>query len=445
MLRPGERIVIGVSGGADSIGLLHALLELKEYKLEPIVAHMNHGIRGKEAKRDALFVKEVAASLNLEFEHGQTDVPRYRKKHKLSLEEAARILRYEFLEEARKKYTADKIATAHTLDDQAETVLMRLIRGSGPKGLSGILPVSNGIIIRPLIETRRYEIEKYLAARDIGWIEDSTNKLRTMLRNRIRLDLLPALESYNPRIKESLSRASDLLRDVDEFMEREAKKFFNGIFKRRRSELHGDLRKFKRLHKALRSTVLRLAAEELMGSLKNVTSLHLSSADEYLLSDSASGVIEFPDELVVVKGYDAFLVTTKTELERDFSYTIPSVGKWSFPEFYVDIEKSSGKALAEGREDVAYFDPKSVDFPIEVSSFRSGDRFIPLGMKSPKKIKNFFIDCKVPRFMRYRIPVFRSAGKVFWIGGMRIDDRFKVVKKGKKALKFSLRMPDSST
>lgn len=444
MLLPGEKIVIGVSGGADSIGLLHALLELEKYDTELIVAHLNHGIRGKEAKRDSLFVKRAADSLGLKFEIGKVNVPRYKKESKLSLEEAARVLRYDFFEEIRKKYKADKIATAHTLDDQAETVLMRLMRGSGPRGLSGISPVSNGVIIRPLIETKRSEIENYLISRGVEWIEDSTNKLRTILRNRIRLDLLPELEGYNPKIKETLSRTSDLLRIEDSFIEGEAKKNFRRIFAVSKLELQGDLKKFRRLDQAIRLSVLRLAVEERNKSLKNVTSLHLFSADELLTSDTASGEIEFPDETVIAKGYDSFLVTTRSALEREFSYTIPSTGKWSFPEFDVDIEKVSAKSLEEEREDVAYLDADSLVFPVEVRSFRPGDRFFPLGMKSPKKAKNFFIDCKVPRFRRYGIPIFRCKGEIFWIGGMRIDDRFKVRKKGKKALKFSLRIPGSS-
>ncbi|HKQ32752.1 MAG TPA: tRNA lysidine(34) synthetase TilS, partial [Thermodesulfobacteriota bacterium] len=165
MLLPGERAVVGVSGGADSIGLLHALLELKEYKPELIVAHLNHGIRGREAERDAVFVKRKAESLGLSFEIGKADVPGYKKEKKLSLEDAARTLRYEFFEKTRSKFGADKIATAHTLDDQAETVLMRLMRGSGMRGLSGIPPVSRDVIIRPLIETPRTEIEKYLVSK----------------------------------------------------------------------------------------------------------------------------------------------------------------------------------------------------------------------------------------------------------------------------------------
>jgi tRNA(Ile)-lysidine synthase len=441
MLLPGERVVVGVSGGADSIGLLHALLELKEYQPELIVAHLNHGIRGREAERDAVFVKQNAESLGLKFELGKADVPGYKKEKKLSLEEAARILRYEFFEKTRSKIGAHKIATAHTLDDQAETVLMRLMRGSGKRGLSGIPPFSRGVIIRPLIETARPEIEKYLGSKGIRWIEDSTNKLRTMQRNRIRLDLIPELETYNPRIKETLSRTSDILRIEEDYIQREAEKSFRRVFTPGGGEMRGDLKKFGRLHQALRLSMLRLAVDDLNNSLRNITSLHLLSADEFLMSDSASGEVEFPDEIVIAKGYDSFLVTTRPGLAHKFSYVIGSPGKWKFPEFSVDVEEVSAKSLEEGREDVAYFDARKVAFPMEVRSFRPGDRFIPLGMKDEKKLKNFFVDEKVPRFERYRTPIFTSRGEIFWVGGMRIDDRFKVRKKGAKTIRMSLVLP----
>lgn len=444
MLRPKERVVVGVSGGADSICLLHVLLELQEYGTDIVVAHLDHGIRGKEAKRDSLFVKKAAESLGLKFEPGEADVPRFKKESKMTLEEAARVLRYKFLEETRKKYRADKIATAHTLDDQAETVLMRLIRGSGSRGLSGIPPVSKGVIIRPLIETPRSEVEKYLDSKGIEWIEDSTNKLRTMLRNRIRLDLLPELGTYNPRIKETLSRTSDLLRIEGDYIDRQAKKNFGRIFELGAPELKGDLRKFRRLHQALRLSILRLAIEGLDKSLKNITSLHLVTADEFLISGAVSGEAGFPDEIVIAKGYDSFLLTTRSALERGFSYVIGAPGKWSFPEFEVDIKKVTARTLEEEREDVAYLDAGKVEFPIEVRSPRPGDRFIPLGMKGEKKLKNFFIDSKVPRYERSRTPVFTSRGEIFWIGGMRIDERFKVRRKGEKALRLRLRFSGHS-
>ncbi len=440
MLGPDESVVIGVSGGADSMCLLHVLLELHEYGPDIIVAHLNHGIRGREAKRDSLFVKRAAGALGLKFEPGEADVPRFKKESNLTLEEAARVLRYKFLEETRMKYGADKIATAHTLDDQAETVLMRLLRGSGTKGLSGIPSISNGVIIRPLIETARREIEKYLVSKGVDWIEDSTNKLRTIHRNRIRLDLMPALEAYNPRIRETLSRTSDLLRIEEDYIDREAKKYFRRTFTPGKPEMKGELKKFRRLHRALRLSILRLAIEGLNKGLKNITSVHVLAADEFLMSDAASGEIEFPDEMVIAKGYDSFLVTTRAGLAREFSYTIKSPGKWSFPGFEVDIEKVSAGTLEEEREDVVYLDAGKIEFPIEVRSFRAGDRFIPLGMKDEKKLKNFFVDEKIPRFERYRVPIFTTGGEIFWVGGMRIDERFKVRRRGKKGLKLSIRI-----
>jgi len=441
MLLPGEGVVVGVSGGADSIGLLHALQELREYRPELVVAHLNHGIRGKEAQRDALFVKRAAESLGLKFELGKADAPGYKKEKKLSLEEAARILRYEFFEKTRRKFGAGKIATAHTLDDQAETVLMRFMRGSGTRGLSGIPPVSRDVIIRPLIETPRTEIEKYLGSKGIGWIEDSTNKLRTIQRNRIRLDLIPELETYNPRLKETLSRTSDLMRTEEDYIDSEAKKKFKRIFALRAHELKGDLRKFRSLHKALRLSILRLAIEELSQGLKNITSLHIISADDYLTSGAPSGDIEFPDRIVIAKGYDSFLVTTRSGLERKFAYSIDSPGKWRFSEFDVDIENVKAETLEEKREDIVYLDAGKIVFPIEARNFRAGDSFVPLGMKGEKKLKNFFVDEKIPRFERYRIPIFTSRGEIFWVGGMRIDDRFKVRKKGAKAIRMSLAVP----
>jgi tRNA(Ile)-lysidine synthase len=441
MLLPGEIVVVGVSGGADSICLLHSLLELKEYKPELIVAHLNHGIRGREAGWDAVFVKRTAESLGLKFELGKADAPGYKKEKKLSLEEAARVLRYDFFEKTRRKFGADKIATAHTLDDQAETVVMRLMRGSGAKGLSGIPPVSEGVIIRPLIETARADIETYLTSKGIGWIEDSTNELREIQRNRIRLDLIPELETYNPRIRETLSRTSDIMRIEEDYIDREAKRNFARILAPDTRGLKGDLRKFKRLHQALRLGILRQAIEALQMGLRNITSLHLLSVDEYLTSGAASGEVELPDGIVIAKGYDSFLVTTRSGLERRFSYSIDSTGKWRFPGFEIYIEKVIAENLEEEREDVAYLDAGKIEFPIEVRSFRAGDRFIPLGMKDWKKLKSFFVDEKIPRFERYRIPIFTSRGEIFWVGGMRIDERFKVRRKGKKAIRMSLIVP----
>jgi len=440
MLTQGEKLVLGVSGGADSIALLYALNELIDYGLELIVAHLNHGIREDAAKREADFVKETAKSLGLTFVYGEVDTLEYKEESGLSLEDAARTLRYKFFNQVLNKHYATKIATAHTLDDQAETVLMRLLRGSGSKGLSGIPPVSNSIV-RPLIDTSRSEIEQYLSSKGVNWVEDPTNESMEFLRNRVRHDLLVELESYNPQIKETLSRTADILRSEDEFITREALKHFENIFSTNKSELIGDLKHYRNIEKAIRFSLLRLAIGKLNNSLKNISSIHIISADDFLLSETASGEVELPQGTVMAKGYDSFLVTRKSELEREFSYTIQSEGKWSFPEFEVELSILKTDTLDENDESVAYFDPKTVEFPIEVRNFKPGDRFSPLGMMSSKKLQDYFTDIKLPKFLRSRVPIFTCSGEIMWLGGIRMDERFKVTDNKKEVLMMNLIRP----
>jgi tRNA(Ile)-lysidine synthase len=467
MLAPGDTVVVGVSGGADSVGLLYLLTELQEYKLKLVVAHMNHGIRPKEGRRDTEFVKEIAGRLNLPLELKEVNAPEFKKSLKLSLEEAGRILRYQFFKEVLDKHQAQKVATAHTLDDQAETVLMRILRGSGGVGLSAIPPVSEGYIIRPLIEASRAEVEGFLRRKRMGWVQDSTNWARDFLRNRIRLELIPELEKYNPRIKETLSRTAKILRIEEDFIKKEGEKQFEFVFRiSGENELLGTIPRYKEIPEAIRFQVLRLAIEKAKGSLRKISSDHIFSVDELLLSQSSSGEISLPDGLVVAKGYGFFLVTRKSALKREFDYKVPSAGKWSFPEVEFEIEITKIEAPGEDKS-IGFFDADSVEFPIEVRNFRPGDRFIPLGLKTSepdatvktsikppsrphtpikggekkagKKIKRFFIDEKVPRFLRSRIPIFLTKGKIMWVGGMRIDDRFKLT--GKRALKIKLLRP----
>ncbi len=439
MVSPSETIVIGVSGGADSLGLLYILNELEEYDLKLIVSHLNHGIRGKEAKKDAEFVEQAAEKLKLPFELQEADAPGLKKRSGLSLEEAGRELRYKFFKEVLHKYSAQKVATGHTLNDQAETMLMRLVKGSGPLGLSGIPPVSERHIIRPLIETPKSEIEDYLKSKGISWIEDSTNKSKLILRNRIRHELIPELEKYNPKIKETLSRTANIFRVEVDFIESRAQNWVDYVFKPRdEGELLGILSRYKTIPEVLRLAALRIVIKKTKGNLRKISFNHISSIDELLFSENTSGEISLPDDLVVAKGYDLFFVGTKSQLKRQFSHKIPGMGKWNFPHLEIEIDITEPESLGEDKS-VAFFEAGSVEFPIEIRNFHPGDRFIPLGMKRFKKVKSFLIDEKMPRYIRNRIPLFLSKGEIIWLGGMRIDERFRV--KGKRALKIRLIRP----
>ena len=317
---------------------------------------------------------------------------------------------------------------------------MRLIRGSGSKGLSGIPPVSNHII-RPLIETSRLDIEEYLRSKGVKWVEDSTNESTEFLRNKIRQELLVELENYNPQIKETLSRTADILRAQEEFISGEAHKHFENTFKLNGPELIGDLNKYKSIDQTLRFSILRLAIEKFSNSLKNISSTHIVSADDFLLSDATSGEIELPGDNLILKGYDTFLLTKKSEHDREFSYFIQTEGKWGFPELEVEVAIVKSDTLDEEDESVAYFDFEAVEFPIEVRNFKPGDRFCPLGMTDSKKLQDYFTDIKLPKFLRSRVPIFCTKGEIMWLGGIRIDNRFKVTDKENKVIRMKLIRP----
>ena len=255
MFNPGDTIIAGISGGSDSIGLLHLLLELDSCSLNIIVAHVNHCLRKAESEKESDFVSKISKKLKLPFEYTEVDTAAYCKHMKLSTENAARELRYNFFFELLEKYSANKIVTAHTLDDQAETVLMRLIRGSGLTGLSGIPPVTKNLA-RPLIRNPREQVREYLRSKNIEWQEDSSNKSKKFFRNKIRLDLLPLLKSYNPNIVEALFNYAELSRLDQNYINSVAEEEYKKIFKSYEFGLIGDVSTYKSLDKSIRYSLI---------------------------------------------------------------------------------------------------------------------------------------------------------------------------------------------
>lgn len=432
LLACGDTVIVGVSGGSDSVCLLNLLIQLDDLKLKPVIAHVNHCLRGKESQRDADFVGQLAANLGLEFELLVNNVVEFAHRSGRSVEESGRIIRYDFFNEVSKKHNADKIATAHTLDDQVETVLMRFIRGSGIKGLAGIPYFREPNIIRPLLDISKKDIKKFLADNRIKWVEDSSNLGEEFLRNRIRLYLIPALKELNPNLESAIARTSEIFSQNESYISKAAAKAYKKVFKKHVNGLYiGDLRKFNKLHTYMKYSLIRESIARINENLLNIDFDHTYSAMELLNSGKISGEINLPGDVIVAKSYYHFVVTHKSEINPRYSYKVDSFGKHIFKHLSFEIKKEKVTRKDLG-SNTALISPDKFKFPIEIRNFRPGDKFVPFGMKGEKKLKDFFIDEKIPRYLRKLYPLFIINGEIAWIGGLRMSDKFRVT--GKNAI-----------
>jgi tRNA(Ile)-lysidine synthase len=444
MIQPGDLIIVAVSGGPDSVCLLHILHELRDaLHLHLIVAHFNHGLRPAEDESETAFVRALAESLNLPFE--TTKGRLLREKAPGSGEEAARNARYAFLERVRQKHNARKIALGHNVNDQAETILMRLLRGSGPSGLTGIPPCRDRTIIRPLIEIERLEIEKYLKARNFMSVTDSSNLSTHYLRNKIRLELMPLLEQHQPRLTHLLTQTAEILRDEGDYLERIA-----GAWLKKEGTCHPDnsyelsIASFIDLPVALR----RRAARQIIGvvkkDLRRITWDHIEAIQKLAHAEKPQAVLKFPGGIEARRTYDRLSFHGRQKKKgAPFSWTLPAAGTYRIKEIGRTLslkEIRNRKSLPlRGSGWTAFLDADKIHFPLTLRTFRPGDKFIPFGMKGRKKIKDFFVDLKVPMEQRRSTPVLCCEDGPVWVCGFRIDDRFRVTPETMRVLKVTLR------
>jgi len=447
MLESGDRVIIGVSGGPDSMALLYVLDQIKKkYNVVLKVAHLNHGFRGEEARKEAQFVEEMAKKLWIPFELRSFDVPSYKKTSSLSYQEAARVVRYQFLEEVREQFKASKIALGHNADDQAETLMMWLLRGSGLRGLSGIPPVREGVIIRPLIETTREEIEAFIKERRIPFVIDSSNQQDQYLRNRVRHELFPLLrEYYNPQLVKRLVQTASILRTEDECLETIAQDLLKDIIvSKERESVVIDSKGLLALPLAIQLRCLRGVLEQVKGDLRRISSTHLYDIIKIVSQDEPHKVLKLPEGIRVEKSYHHLMVKHQQSAPPPFHYYFNSIpDKVSIEE----IGKEMKFEILEGRDHLihqecphrAYFDWRKVIMPLTIRNARPGDRFQPLGMKGKKKIKDFFIDEKVPLKERKLIPILLFGDVVGWVGGMRISHHLRVTRGTRKILRIEIK------
>jgi tRNA(Ile)-lysidine synthase len=310
MLHPGDRVLVAVSGGPDSVGLLKAFLELrKNLRVEVVVANLDHGIRGKESGRDSSFVKHLAKDLGLELVHKKISL-KSKPRGKKSLEEKAREERYAFLKKAAKKKACNVIATGHTLDDQAETVLMRIVTGTSAAGLTGIPPVrvdGSLKIVRPFIRVPKEDILHYLKKADWKYVDDRTNKDTKFKRNKVRLEVLPFLEKINPRVKRSLSNLADTLREDFLILKEKGEKASAQYVKKGKSSVRLEICDLMLQPRALRKAIFKESIRRAGGDVKKLTHRHWMDMDFFLRASKKGKSLDFPGDIRATKDADTII------------------------------------------------------------------------------------------------------------------------------------------
>ncbi len=438
MLQGGEGVVVAVSGGVDSMVLLHLLVHLREsLTLRLHVAHLDHGLRGEEGDRDARFVKEQAARLGLPATIERIPVQREKGS---SLQETARKVRYQFLEQVAESVGAQKIALGHTQDDLAETFLMNLLRGSGRRGLAGIPPVREGRIIRPLIETSRQEILAYAEAYGIPSVTDSSNLKPRYLRNRIRLTLLPVLAQYNPKIVQILAHTALILQEEEAYLSHLTGEHLASVMVGPEGgEPAFHLPTLQRLPLALKRRVLR----EVFRSASGLSfSWEQMAALEELLAVPSSKLFPLPGGFMALRDGEVLrLVRQKgSEGSGGEAFPLPSEGEVVVPAFGLRFRLTpmprEACHVSEGGPSVAFLDAAVAKGPFTVRAWRPGDRFFPLGLRGSKKLQDFFVDAKIARWKRTCIPLLLSGDQIAWVVGFRIDERFKVADETREVLRI---------
>ncbi len=441
MIEPRDRIGVAVSGGIDSVALLDILAsQRQEFPIALTVLHLNHGIRGKEAARDQRFVQELSERYSLPYLDQEVDVPAFKKQNSLTLQEAARELRYLFFEQAMDTHNLDKVAIGQTADDQAETVLMRLVRGGGARGLKGIPPKREGYI-RPLIEVWREELLQYVRHQGLPFVQDSSNLKKDYLRTKIRYELLPALSEYNPSIKERLLHLAEILGEDASFLEGLADEIAKGICMADH-EVSISIPSLLSLPAALQARVLQHAFGRLAerGTLEYP---HITSVMALIQGEGGAKRVALPKGYWAKRSYDTLVLGRQEEspagMAGEIELTIPGRTRLEGLGMELEAAMAEGRLGPQAQADTAFLDYHQLAFPLRCRTFQPGDCFIPLGMESPKKLKNLFIDLKIPRAERPRIPLVISGDAICWVAGWRIDERFKIRPDTKKTVKLSLR------
>ena len=435
LLKKNDSVVLGVSGGADSICMLTILDELRDrLGISLYVLHINHQIRGEEADEDAAFVKSFCTKLKVPHRVISVDVPCIAKEHGFSVEEAGRMVRYDEFSKYAYEVGASKIAVAHNSNDNAETVLMNLARGTGIKGLGGIAPKrplnedeKGGVeVIRPLLCLSRKEIEEYLKENEINYREDSTNDSTDYTRNKIRLEVMPLLENINDNAMQNITNASNELASTSEYIEKDVDEAYESFVKEEDGKIFLSDESFS-MDPVVLTGIIRRMIEHTAGKLKDITRIHVG--DVVSLKEKQVGKkVDLPYSIVAEREYEGISMSCESN----------SPSEQENAEKLIEITVESDDFDRDSIEELEY--TKWLDYDkineVVVRTRNKGDYLVVDGEGHTKKLKKYFIDEKIPRRDRDNVVLVADGNHVLWVVGHRISEDVKVTPKTKKVVKL---------
>ncbi len=449
MIQKKDRIVIGVSGGADSVCLFSVLIELqRRYELELFVVHVHHGIRGEEADRDEVFVRKLAEQKKIAYFPVWRDIPRLAKEKGMTEEEAGRLARYEAFYEVLEKVGGNKIAVAHNQNDCAETVLFQLFRGSGLKGMGGIQP-KRGEIIRPLLAVERREIEQYLEKNGQRYCVDRTNLEQEYARNKIRLSLLPMAEKeINEKAVEHIARTAQLLREVEAYVRKNVEQLYETIVTEKNGQYFMKSETLWEQDIVVQRELIKLILSKAAGQAKDIEAKHVESI--LALAKNQSGkMLNLPYNIVVRREYEFLIFTIEEEKlgksaeKEGYSYELIPGRTYRIEEagwhISLELEKIEEKWQEIPQNTcMKWFDYDKIENGIHLRNRKNGDFFQVNAAGGTKKLKDYFIDKKIPREKREKLALLADGSHIIWILGDRISEQYKITETTKNILKVKI-------
>ena len=437
MLSENDVVIVGVSGGADSVALLLILDELrKNRKFSIHVVHVNHGIRGADAAHDESYVQQLCEARGISFSCVRVDVPVYAKEQKISEEEAGREVRRNAFQKAMKDYNGTKIALAHHQEDNAETFFLNLARGSKLKGLGGIYPVK-GEYIRPLLCVGRKEIETFLEERNVKYCMDATNLEDTYMRNRIRNHVLPYFRDHiNDKTVEHVNAAMEYLREVQGYLEEQQQIAYEAIVSKEKNAIVLKKEPFGKTPEIIRKMVIRCALAEMAGREKDLEETHIHAVAQ-LMQKQTGRRLDLPYGLTAKRSYEGIVIGRKTkvpEAENILEITLKDGACWKYEDKTIScriFEKPEGEVFVPKKTFTKWFDYDIIKGNVSVRTRRPGDKIVIDADHHSKKLKSFYIDEKIPSEKRNHIPVLAIDKDILWVIGYRQSKNYQVTKETK--------------